>query len=393
MPSAVTAPAEAPRRLEPLFRSFPLGRISLANRFVMSPMTRQFSLGGVPGENVAAYYRRRAEGGVGLIVTEGVGVDQASALGAGSMGEDRVPVLHGEAALAGWRAVVEAVHAAGGLIAPQLWHMGVIRMAGTGPSPEAPSLRPSGVWGPRDKAMLPPAYLDAMEPTTAPMSEEDIADVVAGFARSAANARSVGFDAVAIHGAHGYLLDSFLWPGTNKRQDRWGGDVAGRTRLAAEVVRAIRAEVGPDLPILYRFSQWKIHDYDAQNAADPQELEALLTPLVEAGVDLFDVSTRIFSKPGFSGSKLTLAGWVKKVTGKAVSAVGGAGLSKDLQSSFAGGTVTVDNLDEAARRIEAGEFDLLAVGRSLLVDPHWVKKLRTGEAFRPFGLEAYVSLS
>ncbi|MBA2933594.1 NADH:flavin oxidoreductase [Sphingomonas sp. CGMCC 1.13654] len=379
--------------LAPLFRPLKLGALSLPNRFVMSPMTRQHSPDGVPGENVAGYYRRRAEAGVGLIVTEGIGVDQPAAIGAGSMGEDNIPLLHGDAALAGWRRVTDDVHAAGGLIVPQLWHMGVIRIPGTGPVPDAPSLRPSGIWGPRDKAMMPPPYLEAMAEPTAPMSEEDIADVIAGFARSAANAKAVGFDGIAIHGAHGYLLDSFLWAATNHRADRWGGDIAGRTRLAAEVIRAIRQALGPELPIFYRWSQWKLHDYDAANATSPEEMEAHLAPLAEAGVDCFDISTRVFSKPGFPGSNLTLAGWAKKLTGKTVMAVGGVGLSKDLQTSFGGGTVAIDNLGEVASRVEAGEFDLIAVGRSLLVDPRWVEKARAGEPFEPFSLAAYGGLS
>jgi 2,4-dienoyl-CoA reductase-like NADH-dependent reductase (Old Yellow Enzyme family) len=379
--------------LAPLFQPLAIGALALPNRFVMSPMTRQHSPDGVPGENVAGYYRRRAEAGVGLIVTEGIGVDQPAAIGAGSMGEDNIPLLHGDAALAGWRRVTDEVHAAGGLIIPQLWHMGVIRMAGTGPFPDVPSLRPSGIWGPRDKAMMPPAYLEAMAEPTAPMSEEDIADAIAGFARSAANAEAAGFDGIAIHGAHGYLLDSFLWAATNQRQDRWGGDIAGRTRLAAEVVRAIREAIGPELPIFYRWSQWKLHDYDAASANSPEDMEAQLAPLADAGVDCFDISTRVFSKPGFAGSGLTLAGWAKKLTGKTVIAVGGVGLSKDLQTSFGGGTVAVDNLGEVAARVEAGEFDLIAVGRSLLVDPRWVEKARAGEPFEPFSLAAYASLS
>lgn len=207
------------------------------------------------------------------------------------------------------------------------------------------------------------------------------------------DARAVGFDGIAIHGGHGYLLDSLMWPGANARTDRWGGDVEGRTRLACEVVRAIRREIDPDLPIIYRWSQWKIHDYEATNASDPEALSRLLAPLVEAGVDCFDTSTRIFSRPGFDGSSLTLAGWTRQVTGKSVMAVGGVGLSKDLQTSFAGGTVAIDNLAEVAARMAANEFDLIAVGRSLLIDPDWVRKARHGEAFMPFSLAAYGGLS
>src|SRR5271168_4814495 len=175
------------RREDPLLTPFRLRDCELRNRIVMSPMTRCFSPGGIPGQNVVDYYARRAERKVGLIITEGTGIDHAAALGAGSMDEQNVPVLHGEAALAGWKRVVDAVHAAGGLIFPQLWHMGPIRQANSGPSPQAPSCRPSGLWGPHGLAAMPPAYLAPMMPLTQPMSDSEIADVIAGFGRSAAN--------------------------------------------------------------------------------------------------------------------------------------------------------------------------------------------------------------
>jgi 2,4-dienoyl-CoA reductase-like NADH-dependent reductase (Old Yellow Enzyme family) len=375
--------------IEPLFTPFSLGCKTLRSRIVMSPMTRCRSPQGVPGQDVADYYRRRAEAGVGLIVTEGVGIDHPSALGQGPMGEENVPVMYGEAALAGWKKVVSDVHAAGGLIIPQLWHMGVMRAAGSGSFPDAPSSRPSGLWGPADKAMLPPPYLDKQLKPTAPMSESEIADVIAGYARSAANAKAAGFDGIAIHGGHGYLIDTFFWSETNRRDDRWGGDLVGRTRFGAEVVKAIRDAIGPELPIVLRWSQWKQHDYDAQLARTPQELEMFLRPLVDAGVDLFDTSTRIYSRPAFEGSPMTLAGWTRKLSGKPSMAVGGVGLSKDLQSSFAGGTVAVNNLDQVLEYFERGEFDLMAVGRSLLIDPQWALKARANEAFVPFGLEHY----
>jgi 2,4-dienoyl-CoA reductase-like NADH-dependent reductase (Old Yellow Enzyme family) len=379
--------------IDALFRPFVLGKLTLRNRFVMAPMTRCFSPGGVPGQQVADYYARRAAAGVGLVTTEGIGIDHPAAIGAGTMNEQNVPVLHGAAALAGWRGVVQAVHGAGGLIFPQLWHMGPIRLPGTGPAPGAPSARPSGIWGPEGtRPALPPAYLDAVAEPTAPMTEPEISEVVAAYARSAANARAAGFDGVAIHGAHGYLIDSFLWQGTNRRADRYGGSPANRARLGVEIVRAIRAAVGPHFPIALRYSQWKLQDYEARCAATPQELEQLLGPLAGAGVDLFEASTRIFSRPAFPGSDLTLAGWTRKLTGKPTMAVGGIGLDKDLQSSFSGPVGTLNNLVLACERLEAGEFDLLGVGRSMLVDPQWIEKARDGLPFSPFRLEAFGSL-
>jgi len=284
---------------------------------------------------------------------------------------------------------VDAVHAAGGKIAPQLWHMGPIRMAGTGPHPEAPSVSPSGLWGPLDRAMLPPDYLEAVKRPGNPASESEIADVIAGFARSAAHADKLGFDAIALHGAHGYLLDSFLWSETNRRDDRWGGDIMRRTRLPAEVVRAVRRAVPADKPVIYRLSQWKLQDYDARLAETPDELATIVGALADAGVDIFDVSTRHFDAPAFAGSDMGLAGWVRKLGGKPVMTVGGIGFDKDLQSSFVEATSPIDNLAEVAARFGRGEFDLVAVGRAVLMDAGWLGKARRGEGFRPFDISAY----
>ncbi len=379
--------------IDPLLTPFALGKLKLRNRFVMAPMTRGHSPDGIPGENVAAYYRRRAEADVGLVITEGIGIDHPAAIGSGSMGESNIPLLHGDAALEGWRHVVDEVHQAGGLIMPQLWHMGVIRMAGTGYHPEVPSARPSGVWGPTEKGMMPPEYLAEMAKPTAPLTDSEIGDIIAGYARSASNAYKLGFDGIAIHGAHGYLIDSFLWWATNQRTDKWGGDIARRATFAAEVVRAVRAATSPDFPIIFRFSQWKLQDYSSFNAANPAELEAMLGPISDAGVDLFDASTRIFSTPAFDGSDMGLAGWAKKITGKPSMMVGGVGLSRDLQSSFAQETHVVNNLDLVEERFARGEFDLVAIGRGLLMDPQWVRKAKTGEAFNPFSLAAYATLN
>ncbi|WP_188062420.1 12-oxophytodienoate reductase [Sphingobium sp. KCTC 72723] len=375
-----------------LFTPFEAAGLRLRNRFVMAPMTRNFAPDGIPSDGVASYYARRAAADVGLIVTEGIGVDHPAALGRESMGGGASPVLHGDAALARWRDIVAGVHAAGGMIVPQLWHQGVIRVPGTGYHPDAPSARPSGIWGPTDKAMVPPDYLDAVRDPSTPLTDSEIGDIIAAFARSAANARAVGFDGIALHGAHGYLIDSFLWQHTNMRDDRWGGGAAARALFAAEVVRAVRAATAPDFPIIFRFSQWKLQDYDARSAQTPDELATMLAPIADSGVDVFDASTRLFATPAFEGSGMGLAGWIKRLTGKPVIAVGGVGLSKDLQSSFAQPTVMTDNLALVADRMAQGEFDLIAVGRALLMDAQWVRKMRDGGALDPFRLEAYATL-
>lgn len=369
-----------------LFSPFSIGKVRLENRIVMAPMTRNRSPGGVPNDAVIAYYRRRAEAGVGLIVTEGVGIQHGSALGGGSMKERDVPFIYGDAALAGWRAVVEAVHGAGGRIFPQLWHMGPIREDGTGPYPQVPSSRPSGLWGPAGrKSTVPDDYVARVLPERKAMTDGEIADVISAFADAARNAVLTGFDGIAIHGAHGYLIDAFLWAETNRREDRWGGDLSGRSAFAAAVVSAIRGAVGGDVPIMFRFSQWKQQDYQALLAQTPGELETMLRPLVDAGVDIFDASTRKFDMPAFDGSGLTLAGWARQLTGLPTMAVGGVGLDRDLYGSYAaGGSAGIDNLAGVRRRMTVGEFDLIGVGRALIADPQWAKKAERGESFLPF---------
>lgn len=381
--------------LAPLFEPLQIGPLRLKNRIVMAPMTRNFCPGGVPGEDVAGYYRRRAEGETGLIITEAAGVDHPAALGEAGIGESDLPHLYGEHALAGWRRVVDQVHAAGGLVFPQLWHQGPMRLKGTGPNPAVDSMRPSGLWGPAaGLTSSPQDYVQSQLVATKPMSERDIEDVIAAYASSAANARDCGFDGIAIHGAHGYLIDTFLWDVTNQRKDSWGGNRRERSRFAAEVVRAIRRAVGPDMPILMRFSQWKQQDFKAKLANSPAELEEILMPIADAGVDVFDASVRYFNRaefpeqPGADGV-LNLAGWAKKITGRLAMTVGGVGLNNGMyDSNKQGGAEAADNLELLVERFSRGEFDLVGVGRSLLQDPNWASKARLGEAFEPFSNDA-----
>ncbi|MBZ9641363.1 12-oxophytodienoate reductase, partial [Streptomyces sp. PSKA30] len=286
------------RATQVLARPFTVGGLTVPNRIVMVPMTRYFSPGGIPGADVASYYSRRAAAGVGLIVTEGTYVGHESA------GESAdVPRFHGEEQLAGWAKVAEEVHAAGGRIVPQLWHIGMVRSAGKPPFPEAPAVGPSGL------------RLDGAEGTGEAMTQRDLDDVIAAFAEAAAAAERIGFDGVELHGAHGYLIDQFLWAGTNRRTDAYGGDPVARAKFAAEIVAAVREAVSPDFPVLFRYSQWKQEAYDARLAETPEELEAILTPLASAGVDAFHASTRRYWLPEFEGSDLNLAGWTKKLTG------------------------------------------------------------------------------
>ena len=359
-------------RAAALFEPFQVGSLKLANRVVMAPMTRSKSPRGVPGENVAAYYRRRAEGGVGLIMTEGTYIPHP---GAGAYPD--VPHFYGDESLAGWKRVADEVHAAGGKIFPQLWHCGLVPGPNGKLNPDA--VGPSGLTKPG---------IRAEGRCGEPMSQGDIDHVVRAFGEAAASAKHLGFDGLEIHGAHGYLIDQFFWDGTNQRTDGYGGaSAAERTRFAVEVIREIRRNVGADFPVCLRFSQWKLQDYSARLAQTPQELERFLTPLVDAGVDMFHCSQRRFWEAEFDGSPLNLAGWTKKITGRPTITVGSVTLNQEFTRSFGTPDVAaVTDIDELVQRLEKREFDLVAVGRSLIVNPAWPHTVRRGaiEELRPF---------
>lgn len=375
----------------PLFEPFRVRSLSLANRIVMSPMTRSHSPGGIPTTDVADYYRRRAAGGTGLVITEGTAIDHPSACD-----NPLVPRMYGAEALEGWRRVVDAVHDAGGRIVPQLWHVGPLWGAMGPVDPGITPMRPSGVWGHAGVTSYPEEYLRAAQRSTARMTESDIADVIAAYARAARNAVDVGFDGVALHGGHGYLIDAFLWQETNRRGDEWGGDLHRRTRFPVEVVKAVRAECGPDVPIFFRFSQHKQQDYSARIAEDPDELALILNALVDAGVDVLDASIRRFDTPAFEGSDFSLAGWAKRLTGAPAMAVGSVGLGSTLRESRQQDAALppVDNIGELERRLRCGEFDLIALGRLHLADPAIATRLRSGDKLPRFDRELHeVSLT
>jgi len=373
---------------EALFQPLQIRSLELRNRIVMSPMTRGFCPDGVPTDAVATYYRRRAEGGVGLIVTEGVAVDDPAALGDAGLGENNIPLLGSAASVEGWRKVVAGVHAHGGKIIPQLWHQGVMRKPGTGPYPDVPSVSPSGIWGPLGRmTSIDPKSIPADPNIGEPMSEEQIEEAIAAFVRSAANAVEAGFDGIALHGGHGYLIDNFLWEGTNQRNDRWGGSRTKRSEFPAEIVRRIRGAVGDNLPIFFRFSQWKQQDFRATLADSPEELSEVLQPLADAGVDVFDASVRYYNRAAFEGDPTSLPGIAKRVTGKLSMAVGGVGINSGMYDRDKAAAVVTD-FGPLLDRFKAGEFDLVAVGRAIIGDPHWTHKFRAGEATEPYRMEA-----
>ena len=366
--------------LDILFSPYRLKSLTLPNRVVMAPMTRSFSPGGIATPEVAAYYRRRAEKGVGLIITEGTGVARPA-----SLNDPNIPRFHGEAELAGWRRVVGEVHAAGGLIAPQLWHVGAVRSREKDWSPPGPYDSPSG-------------YASPGKAFGEPMSDADVADTIDAFARAAADAERLGFDAVELHGAHGYLIDQFFWHEVNLRSDTYGGSsIVQRGRFAADILRAVRKAVSPEYPVIIRLSQWKQQAFEARLAHTPDEMGQWLQLLADAGADAFHCSQRRFWEPEFPeiDPEKNFAGWAKALTGLPTITVGSVGLAGEFIATFAGESSKPASLDGLLHRLERGEFDLVGVGRALLQDPAWAEKVRDGrtDELSDFTREALATLS
>lgn len=321
-----------------------------------------------PTEAIARYYARRAAGGAGLITTEATYIDHARS------GHNRGYLrLSSPESIEGWREVVRQVHAAGGLIVPEIWHVGLVYL-----TEDILSGNPL-TYNPELQMVSASGYIMPELKVDEPMTIAQIEEVIESFGRAAANARAIGFDGIELHGAHGYLIDQFFWSGFNRREDDYGGSVRKRARFGAEVIREVRRQVGPDFPIFIRLSQWKMQDYDARVAKDPHEMEEWLEPLVDAGVDVIDCSQRRFWEPEFAGSHLNFAGWAKKVNGLPTITVGSVGLDAEMLESLAKGAdaapVSLDRLMDMLRRQEC---DMVGVGRSLIADPDWPRKVASG---------------
>ncbi|WP_066014416.1 12-oxophytodienoate reductase [Endozoicomonas atrinae] len=357
-----------------LFTPFSCGKLQLPNRIVMAPMTRNFADNWLPTSEMAAYYRRRVEGGTGFIISECTAIDHRA-----SNAYEGVPIFYGRAALAKWKHIVDQVHEVGGKFAPQIWHAGPERRAGIGPD-----------YG--ELGVGPVDAFEGGERIIRGLEKPEIHKIIESFAQAAHDAEMIGSDAVEIHGAHGYLIDKFLWHRSNQRTDEYGGALKNRLKFAVDIVRAIRGAVSDTFPVIFRFSQWKVDDYSAHTALTKHDLATIIQTLSDAGVDIFHVSTRRFWEPAFSDGPETLAHLFKKLSGKPVIAVGSIGLSRPLILAPSGqfiGAETKLNLDRLVFSFQNGEFDLCAVGRSLLANPDWANNVRYGrfESLKPFTAE------
>jgi len=337
---------------ETLFSSFTIGNLRLKNRILMAAMGNNFSHpDGTVSDRAIAYYAARAHGGAGLIITE------TSPVSLPGRHRTRGICAYDDSFLPGLQRLADAVHGQGGAMALQLHHAGRLADPGiTGVPAQAPS----------------PIARTAGGPISKEMSPEEIEATIADFAAAALRAKKAGFDAVEVHGAHGYLIHQFLSPRLNHRKDSYGGSPENRGRLALEVLRRVRKEVGKAFPVIFRLSAQEYVEggYPLEEAVD-WAIEA-----ERAGASALHVSGGTTeSLPGAArvippmvfpeGFHLPLAAAIKQRVRTPVIAVGRLG-----------------NPEVAERVLREGPADLIAAGRAFLCDPHWPRKALQGEADR-----------
>ncbi|MEU8975592.1 FAD-dependent oxidoreductase [Streptomyces monashensis] len=337
-----------------VFRPCRIGSLTVPHRIVMGAMHLNLETLDDGGAALAAFYEERVRGGAGLIITGGTAVNPAGTGGPGYgvLGDrDHRSVL---------RRAARAVHDADGLIALQLFHAGRYALPGchgrNGGTPRAPSAVYS-----RFSRTVPQA-----------MTEEEIAETVADFARAARTARELGFDAVEVMGSEGYLLNQFTAPLTNRRSDRWGGDAEGRLRMPVEVLRAVRAEVGPAFPVLFRMS-----GADLVTDGTPwKDTAELAVTLAEAGADALAVGIGWHESPVPTVQAQVPPGtWARyaEEVKRALRTAGHGGLPVIASNRF-------NRIAAADDALAGGDIDLVAMARPFLADAAIVAKSHAGRS-------------
>ncbi|WP_210366010.1 alkene reductase [Bacillus sp. REN3] len=343
-----------------LLESVKVEKWKLRNRIVMAPMTRGFAddRTGTVGKNVVEYYRRRAEKGAGLIITEGIAISRRAK---GTFG---VPGLYTEEQVRSWVPVTEAVHKEGGTIVAQLWHVGRLthsELTG-GLPPQAPStLRAEGLVHRLRKPYEMPCE----------MSVDEIKDTIKQFAKAAKNAMAAGFDGVEIHGAHGYLIDQFNSDISNLRTDQYGGGLATRLTFMKEVIHAVMAEAGEERTVI-RFSALK-DDHPEYMWDHPDEaIQTFTKTFKETGIKILHPSTNHFEDVISGG--LTLHQMVREYWKGTIIGVGG---------------LTPASAEEAIKR---HIIDLAAFGRPLLSNPDFSERIKQGNELIPYNPEKHLAI-
>lgn len=329
-----------------LFEPYKLGPITLPNRLVMAPLTRNRAVppGMVPSPLAIDYYGQRAS--AGLLITEASQVSQQG------MGYQDTPGIYSKEQVAGWKKVTDRVHERGGRIFIQLWHVGRIShvaLQANGAAPVAPSaIRAKG------KTFVNGQFADVSEPRALELSE--IPGIIDDFKRGAVNALAAGFDGVEIHGANGYLLDQFAKDGTNKRTDAYGGSIENRARLMLEVSKAVSLEAGAERTGIRISPVTPANDISDSN---PQ-------PLFDYIVD------------GLEALKLTYIHVIEGATGgpRDIAPFDYASLRKRFSRAYMANNGY--DLALANKQLDAGAADLIAFGKPFISNPDLVERLKTG---------------
>jgi N-ethylmaleimide reductase len=330
----------------PLLQPFRLGDLTLPNRVVMAPLTRNRATHGsdVPNELAATYYRQRAS--AGLIVSEGTQISQQG------QGYVWTPGMYSDAQIDGWRRATDAVHEAGGRIFAQLWHVGRISHVSLQPNGGAP-VAPSAIRA-STRTFIESGFAEVSEPRA--LETAEIPGIVADFAKAAANAKRAGFDGVELHGANGYLIDQFLRDGTNKRTDAYGGSVENRARFALEVVDAV-AKVWPASRVGIRIAPVSpANDIaDSNPAAIFGHLAAKLSERKIAYIHVVEGATQ-------GDRNIAPFDWAALRRGFSGAYIANNGYTREM----AIGALAADNVD------------LVAFGRPFIANPDLVERLRRG---------------
>ncbi|HHA2285368.1 TPA: alkene reductase [Enterobacter asburiae] len=328
-----------------LFQPYDLGLITLTNHIVMAPLTRNRAGAGlVPGELAATYYAQRAS--AGLLITE------ATQIPPQAQGYQDTPGIYTQAQIEGWRKVTDAVHAKGGRIFVQLWHVGRISHVDLQPGGAAP-VAPSAIRA-ETKTFVNNGFADVSEPRA--LEVEEIKGIIDDFRKAAANAIVAGFDGVEIHGANGYLLEQFLKDGANQRTDEYGGSVENRARLLLEVTAAVKDEIGAERTGV-RISP--VSPANAISCSDPQpQYDYLAEQLNALGIVYLHV--------------------VEGATGgpRDVSPFDYDSLRRRFNNTWIGNNGY--DLALATTQLEQGNADLFAFGRPFISNPDLVERLKTG---------------
>jgi N-ethylmaleimide reductase len=329
---------------QPLFQPYNLGPISLTNHIVMAPLTRNRAGAGlVPSELAATYYAQRAT--AGLLITE------ATQISAQAQGYQDTPGIYTPAQIDGWRKVTDAVHAKGGHIFVQLWHVGRISHVDLQPGGAAP-VAPSAIRA-ETKTFVNNGFADVSEPRALELDE--IKDIIEDFRKASANAIAAGFDGVEIHGANGYLLEQFLKDGANQRTDEYGGSIENRARLLLEVVAAVKDEIGAERTGV-RISP--VSPANAISISDPQ-------PQYDYLVEQLDVLGIVYLHV------------VEGATGgpRDVSPFDYGSLRRRFKNTYIGNNGY--DLALASSQLAEGKADLFAFGRPFIANPDLVERLKT----------------